>query len=75
MKFWVLAAALFLGVVRSTRNILAHWCPCQHIKLVWPQVSLASSILLISVMALQEKTSNRRPQEQTIYPILAHIHK
>lgn len=71
VKFCMLAAALFLGVVRSTRNIFACQCPHQRVKPVWPQLSLAGSVLLISVTALQEVASNRYPREQTISPILA----
>lgn len=44
--------------------------PSQCVKLICPQVSLASSILLISVMA-----SNRYPQEHTVSPILAYANE
>lgn len=75
LKFWVLASALFLGALRSTRNVLACSCPRQHVKLVWPQVSWASSILLTSVMALQEMASKSYPQEHSFSPILVHANE
>lgn len=43
MYFWVLASGLFLGVVRSTRSIFACRCLCQHVKLIWPEVSLEAA--------------------------------
>lgn len=63
VKFQLLAFALFLKAVKSTRNILTCQYPHQHVNLIWPQVILASSLLLLSVMALQEMASDRHLQE------------